>query len=119
MDVMRILVLTETDSCCGPMAAAFLNDYATWIEAVSAGSNPSLSLAPSVVAVMKECLVDLTGYVPRSIDGVDVGRFDRVYACPDKPGPPRLDDCRKLRDFVKNEAFLFFRALSGGGQPGH
>ena len=59
---MKILVVSETDACCGPMAAAFLRDYSTSNEVVSAGRNPLETIDPMAVTVMKECLIDLSGY---------------------------------------------------------
>ena len=106
---MRILVLTETDACCGPMAAAFLNDFSIRIEAVSAGRNPLSSIEPIIVTAMKECLVDLSGYQPQNLSSIHDSDFDVVYECPDLPFPPTLEECRVLRDFIKNEAFLFFK----------
>ena len=108
---MKILVLTETDACCGPMAAAFLRDYSTSFEVVSAGRNPLQSIDPMLVTVMKECLVDISAYVPRDVKTIDVSAFDAIYQCPDLPVPNTLDSFRELRDFIKNEAFLFFRSL--------
>ena len=108
---MKVLVLTETDACCGPMAAAFLNDYSTSIEAVSAGRNPLQTVDPLMVEAMKECLVDMSGYRPKCVADYDASAFDAVYACPDLPAPTTLEAFRDLRDFIKNEAFLFFRKL--------
>jgi len=108
---MRILVLTETDACCGPMAAAFLRDYSTSMEAVSAGRNPSQSVDPLMVVAMKECLIDLSGYQPKKASDFDAKDFDAVYECPDLPAPTTLEEFRELRDFIKNEAYLFFRGL--------
>ena len=108
---MKILVLTETDDCCGPMAAAFLNDFSTHIEAVSAGKNPLQSVEPMMITAMKECLIDLSDYVPRNVSSIEKSEFDVVYECPDLPCPKMLDECRVLRDFIKNEAFLFFKRM--------
>ena len=108
---MKVLVLTETDACCGPMAAAFLRDYSTSIEVVSAGKKPLESIDSMLVTVMKECLVDLDGYVPQDVKSVDVSDFDLVYQCPDLPVPTTLEEYRALRDYIKNEAYLFFRSL--------
>ena len=108
---MKILVLTETDACCGPMAAAFLRDYSPLLEVVSAGRNPLESIDPMVVTVMNECLIDLSGYVPRDMKTLDVLDFDAVYECPERPSVNTLDAYRELRDFIKNEAYLFFRGL--------
>ena len=91
------------------MAAAFLRDYSVTNEVASAGRNPAETIDSKLVALMKECLIDLTGYVPRDIKTEDVTSFDAVYECPDLPMPETIEECRDLRDFVKNEAYLFFR----------
>ena len=109
---MKILVLTEHDDCCGPMAAAFLRDYSEQLEVVSAGGNPVQSLPLILVAVMRECLIDLQGYVPRDVAALDPKDFDAVYECPDLPCPTEVQACRDLRDRIKNEAFVFYKALS-------
>ena len=108
---MKILVLSETDACCGPMAAAFLRDYSTSMEVVSAGRNPLQSIDPMMIRVMKECLVDMSGYVPRDTKGIDSSDFDAVYECPEIVCENAIDAYRKMRDFIKNEAYLYFRSL--------
>ena len=108
---MRILVLTETDACCGPMAAAFLRDYSTSNEVVSVGFSPLETIEPMAVIVMKECLVDLSGYLPKEASGFDPKDFDAVYECPERSCANTLTAYRELRDFIKNEAYLFFRGL--------
>ena len=108
---MRVLVLSEADNCCGPMAAAFLNDFSTRVEAVAAGRNPVQCVAPLVIAAMRECLIDLSDYVPCDLALIEKPGFDAVYECPDLPCPETMEECRVLRDFIKNEAFLFFRGL--------
>ena len=106
---MKILVLSERDDCCGPMAAAFLSDYSEKLEVVSAGKHPASSLPLLLVAVMRECLIDLQGYVPRDLATVDLNDFDAVYECPDLPCPTEVQACRELRDRIKNESFLFYK----------
>ena len=106
---MKILVLSERDNCCGPMAAAFLRDYSEKLEVTSAGRRPASSIRPMLVEVMRECLIDMSGYVPLGIDTLDQSVFDVVYECPDLPCPETLDECRELCDYIKNEAFLFYR----------
>ena len=108
---MRILVITETDACCGPMAAAFLRDYSTMFEVVSAGKNPLQSIDPMVVMVMKECLIDLSGYVPRGVKMLNASDFDAVYECPEFACANSIEAYRQMRDSIKNEAYLFFRGL--------
>ena len=108
---MKILVLTEHDDCCGPMAAAFLRDYSPLLEVVSAGRNPLESVDTMAVTVMKECLVDLSGYVPLDMKTLDISDFEAVYECPEMTCPNTVDAYREMRDCIKNEAYLFFRGL--------
>lgn len=108
-EIMKILVLTERDDCCGPMAAAFLGDYSPSLEVVSSGRRPAEALPKMVVAVMRECLIDLEGYVPRDVACLDLQDFDAVYECPDLPCPNDVQACRELRDRLKNESFLYYR----------
>ena len=108
---MRVLVITETDACCGPMVAAFLRDYSPSIEVVSAGKKPSESIDSMLVTVMKECLIDLSGYVPKTVSELDETAFNQVYECPDLPCPATMEECRVLRDYIKNEAYLFFKQI--------
>ena len=106
---MKILVLTERDDCCGPMAAAFLSDYSPKLEVVSAGRHPFKAFPKILVAVMRECLIDMDGYVPCDVATMDLSGFDAVYECPDLPCPTEVQACRELRDRIKNESFLFYR----------
>ena len=106
---MKILVLSEHDDCCGPMAAAFLADYSSKNEVVSAGRNPASGLPKLLVAVMRECLIDLDDYVPCDVASLDLSTFDKIYECLDQPCPSEVQACRELRDFIKNESFLYYR----------
>ena len=108
---MKILVLSETDACCGPMAAAFLRDYSPSLEVVSAGRNPLQSIDPMVVTVMKECLIDMSAYVPRDTKTIDASDFDSVYECPEIACANTIEAYREMRDTIKNEAYLFSRKL--------
>ena len=114
---MRILVLSEHDDCCGPMAAAFLNDYSPKIEAVSAGRHPEKALPPLVVTAMRECLIDLQSYSPMDVASLDLSDFEAIYECLDEPCPSNLQSCRELRDFIKNESYLFFRKVFAQKKP--
>ena len=108
---VKILVLTETDACCGPMAAAFLRDYSMSNEVVSAGRNPIQSVDLLMVEAMHECLIDLDHYVPVDVKTIDVSTFDVVYECPEIESPRAVEAYRIKRDFIKNEAFTFFKSL--------
>ena len=108
---MKVLVLSETDALCGPMAAAFLRDFSTALEVQSAGTNPLPAIDPLAVEVMHESLIDLESYIPRDINEFIETDYDAVFQCPDMLCPKTIDDYRVMRDYVKNEAFLFYREL--------
>ena len=108
---MKILVISEHDDCCGPMAAAFLGDYSSKVEVVSAGRHPGSTVPPLVVEVMRECLINMEDYKPRDLASVDVSAFDVVYECLDIPCPSTMEACRDLCDQIKNDSFLFYRSL--------
>lgn len=102
-------MLTENDDCCGPMAAAFLRDYSVTMEVVSAGRNPEQNIDSLAVEVMHECLIELDDYKPRDAKSIDASAFDAVYDCPEIDAPKTMDAYRAMRDFIKNEAYLFFK----------
>ena len=108
---MKVLVLSEHDDCCGPMAAAFLRDYSPKLEVVSAGRSPGRAMAPLMIEAMRECLIDMKGYLPCDVATLDLKDFDTVYECFDLPCPTEIQACRDLRDRIKNDSFLFFRSL--------
>ena len=108
---MKILVLTEHDDGCGPMAAAFLRDFSTKFEVVSAGRHPGTRCPTLLVVAMRECLIDLEDYVPQALSSLDPADFDAVFECPDAPCPSTLEGCRELCDRIKMEAFSYFRRI--------
>ena len=101
--------MSEHDDCVGPMAAAFLGDFSARMEVVSAGRAPAERICPLMALVMKECLIDLSGYQPRPISESDLKSFDIVYEIEEREIPDSLDGFRVLRDKVKNETFIYFR----------
>ena len=107
---MKILVLSETDACCGPMAAAFLRDYSPLLEVVSVGRDPLQSIDSMMVTAMKECLVDMSDYIPRDAKTIDASDFDVVYESPEMACAKTIEAYREMRDAIKNEAYLFFRS---------
>ena len=126
---MKILVVTENDDCCGPMAARFLNDFSEKVEAFSAGVSPAVEVGQNVVELMHECFCDLSDYrpvefQPTMLDGtscvVIIGQlvFDastcmtmRLELPKQLAGARTPNDMRALRDYVKNETFVILRSL--------
>ena len=106
---MKVLVLTNSDDCAGPMAAAFLRDYGQDLNVVSAGHHAASCLHPLVVPAMKECLVNLENTSTNPFENLDVSAFDFVYEPSEVDVPDDMDTFRIFRDRVKNESFLFYR----------
>ena len=69
------------------------------------------TMDPMAVTVMKECLVDLSDYQPKNLSAFDLSAFDAVYECIDLSCGNSIDAYREMRDFIKNDAYLFFRGL--------
>ena len=123
---MKILVLTEHDDCCGPMAAAFLRDYSQNLEVVSAGISPSENIQALAVAAMKECLIDLSAAKPKVFDKNALNSFDFLIIIGDADEGFQInaarmaylnpeitcqdmDSMRQLRDWIKNEVFIVYK----------
>jgi len=128
---MKILVITENDNCCGPMAVRFLNDFNDSVEAFSAGISPDANVEQNVVKLMHECFCDLSEYKPVQFRPSMLGDADCVViigetsfdVSPSKAirleVPPlllesdTLEEMRVLRDYIKNESFVIFKGLVG------
>lgn len=126
---MKILVVTENDDCCGPMAARFLNDFSEKVEAFSAGVSPAVEVRQNVVELMRECFCDLSDYRPvqfqsSMLDGADcvivIGQFDfdaspcrtiRLELPQNLSEASSTGEMRALRDHVKNESFVILKSL--------
>ena len=126
---MKILVVTENDDCCGPMAVRFLNDFSEKVEAFSAGVSPAVEVRQNVVELMRECFCDLSDYrpvqfQPSMLDGVDcvivISQFDfdaspcrtiRLELPQNLSEASSTGEMRALRDHVKNESFVILKSL--------
>ena len=60
------------------MAEAILRTSAPWIDVASAGTRPAARVHPAAVAVMREIGIDISGAVPKSVDGFLSLPFDDV-----------------------------------------
>ncbi|HEX6929888.1 MAG TPA: arsenate reductase ArsC [Gammaproteobacteria bacterium] len=74
---MRVLFLCVENSCRSQMAEAFANMLgADGVEAYSAGSEPSGSVNPLAVDVMREVGYDLGTHASKSVDDLPDIEFD-------------------------------------------
>ena len=128
---MKILVITENDNCCGPIAVRFLNDFNEKVEACSAGVCPDEKVRHDVVELMHECFCDMSEYkpvlfLPSMLEEADyviiIGElyFDaqsckslRLELPPQLAGAKTIGEMRALRDYIKNEAFVILKKLLG------
>ncbi|HEY2923513.1 MAG TPA: arsenate reductase ArsC [Candidatus Eisenbacteria bacterium] len=77
---MKILFLCRQNAGRSQMALAFFERLAPEHEALSAGSEPAPGVHPSVVQVMKEIGIDLSGRTPRRVDRAMVDQADHVIS---------------------------------------
>ena len=64
------------------------------------------------IALRKPHILHLQWLPLTEVSSIEKSDFDVIYECPDLPCPKTLEECRVLRDFIKNETFLFFRGLN-------
>ena len=117
---MTILFLCRENAGRSQMAQAFFERSAPEHEALSAGSHPASSVHPSVIQVMKEVGIDLSGKTPRRVDQAMLDRSDHVISmgCDDPavcdypgrkvedwsledPSKKPIEDVRRIRDLIR------------------
>ncbi len=74
----RILVLCTGNSCRSQMAAGFLRSFDSRLYVLSAGTHPAPSVSRGAVTVMNEAGIDISHYVPASVDRFLGQSFDYV-----------------------------------------
>lgn len=123
---MKVLIITYHDYGWGAAAAAFLRDYSSKIEAVSASCLPPNTKDSIVIDAMRECLIHLEDehtfyYHEHTLyDSVDADAhaprlnpesFDvTIDLHDDYPRPANLDEARIIRDQIKNDFFIWLRS---------
>jgi arsenate reductase (thioredoxin) len=65
---MRILILCTGNSCRSQMAEGFMKSFDSWLEVLSAGTQPAAHANPYAVSVMKELGIDISGNRPKNVD---------------------------------------------------
>jgi arsenate reductase len=117
---MTILFLCRQNAGRSQMAQAFFERLAPEHEVISAGSHPASSVHPSVVLVMEEIGIDLSGKTPRRVDQAMLDRADHVISmgCDDPavcdypgrkvedwsledPSKKPIEDVRRIRDLIR------------------
>jgi arsenate reductase len=77
---MKILFLCRQNAGRSQMAQAFFERLAPEHETLSAGSEPAPAVHASVVQVMKEIGIDLSGRTPRRVDRAMLDQADHVIS---------------------------------------
>ena len=75
---MKILVLCTGNSCRSQMAEGYLKSFNPDWEVVSAGTEPSGTVHPKAIQVMKEEGIDLSESRPKSVNEFLDDEFDYV-----------------------------------------
>ena len=74
----EILVLCTGNSCRSQMAEGFLKSFDSELNVYSAGTNPSGTVHPKAIQVMKEIGIDISGGYPKNVDEFLNKSFDYV-----------------------------------------
>ncbi|NOY05569.1 MAG: arsenate reductase ArsC [Chlorobi bacterium] len=74
----RILILCTGNSCRSQMAEGVLKSLNGSMEVYSAGTQPAEHVHPKAVQVMKEIGIDISGGIPKHVDGFLDQSFDYV-----------------------------------------
>ena len=132
----KILILCTGNSCRSQMAEGFLKSFDSELEVYSAGTNPSGSVHPKAIQVMKELNLDISVGYPQHVDDFIDKDFDYVItvcggakeSCPmfagkvkkqlhigfDDPAEATgtedqiLDEFRRVRDEIKRGFNSFY-----------
>lgn len=108
---MKVLIITSNDYGWGAAAAAFLRDYSSKIEAVSASCSQPNSKDSLVKEAMHECLINLEDETTLWNPEVNPQSFDVVMNLEETyPCPSSIEEARRIRDDIKNTFFLWLRA---------
>lgn len=74
----EILVLCTGNSCRSQMAEGFLKSFDSELNVYSAGTNPSGTVHPKAIQVMKEIGIDISDAYPKNVDQFLDNSFDYV-----------------------------------------
>ena len=74
----KILILCTGNSCRSQMAEGFLKSFDSNLDVYSAGTNPSDSVHPKAIQVMKEIGIDISEGYPKKVDQFLKNSFDFV-----------------------------------------
>ena len=74
----EILVLCTGNSCRSQMAEGFLKSFDSELNVYSAGTNPSGTVHPKAIQVMKEIGIDISVGYPKNVDEFLNKSFDYV-----------------------------------------
>lgn len=117
---MRVLFVCVENSCRSQMAEALANMLGTeGVEAYSAGSEPSGTINPRAIEVMRELSYDLSAHHSKSVEDVPDAEFDYVITmgCGDEtplvkarmtidwdipdPNGMSIGEFRRVRDMIR------------------
>ncbi len=94
----RVLFVCVRNSCRSQMAEGFAKKLgADFVEAHSAGSEPSGVVNPMSIAAMKDAGIDISSHWSKGFDELPPGEWDTIVtmgcgdACPFLPAKLRLD----------------------------
>jgi len=129
-----VLFVCVGNSGRSQMAEAFLNHYAKGkAKALSAGTNPAANVEPTVVKVMKEAGIDVSGNKPKPLIPEMIDQANLVItmgcgaeaACPaswvetrdwglEDPKDKPIEKVREIRDEIKTRVIALLKEIGAG-----
>jgi arsenate reductase len=131
--VKTVLFVCVGNSGRSQMAEAFFNHYAEGkARAISAGTEPASTVDPTVIKVMKEVSIDISGNKPKALTPEMIDQANLVItmgcsaeaACPaswvetrdwglEEPKGKPLEKVREIRDQIKAMVVMLLKEIEG------
>jgi protein-tyrosine-phosphatase len=131
--VKTVLFVCVDNSGRSQMAEAFFNHYAEGkARAISAGTEPASTVDPTVIKVMKEVSIDISGNKPKALTPEMIDQANLVItmgcsaeaACPaswvetrdwglEEPKGKPLEKVREIRDQIKAMVVMLLKEIEG------
>jgi arsenate reductase len=131
--VKTVLFVCVGNSGRSQMAEAFLNHFAKGqARAISAGTEPASTVDPTVIKVMKEVSIDISGNKPKALTPEMIDQANLVItmgcsaeaACPaswvetrdwglEEPKGKPLEKVREIRDQIKAMVVMLLKEIEG------
>ncbi len=115
LSAIKILILCTGNSCRSQMARGYLQSFDKRLQVFSAGTQPAAKINAGAVAAMKEAGIDISNYIPVSVDQYVNQVWDYVITVCDDAN----ESCPVFVGEVKNRLHIGFEdpaKVEGSGE---